>query len=145
MLDKLKKTKFQRFQKGKIQDLNFKKSSSSLKYGSFGLKILKKGRLTIKQIEAARRMISRYIRKKDKLWIRCFTNFPVTAKPKEIRMGKGKGLVSHWVMRVSAGQILFEWSWMLPTKAKMLFNFAANKLPLPSIFLYKKSFSKKLI
>jgi len=90
-----KKTKFKKYRKGRIKNNETKKTAYTLYYGFYGLKILKNSRLNAKQLEATRRMISKYIRKKEHLWIRVWPDIPVTAKPKEIRMGKGKGAVSY--------------------------------------------------
>jgi large subunit ribosomal protein L16 len=128
------KTKFKRLQKGIIKPIEFKKTSTNIYFGYFGLKALKNGRITAKQLEAARRMISKHIRKKEKLWIRNLPDIPVTAKPNEIRMGKGKGAVSYWVTRIKAGQILFELSRMSVQKAILILKSASKKLPIPTIF-----------
>ena len=90
-----KKTKFKKFRKSRIKNIETKKTAYTLYYGIYGLKVLKNCRFNAQQLEATRRMISRYIRKKEHLWIRAWPDLPVTAKPKEIRMGKGKGNVSY--------------------------------------------------
>lgn len=133
------KTKFKRLQKGKIQPIEFKKTSTNIYFGFFGLKALKSGRVTAKQIEAARRMVSKHIRKKEKLWIRNLPDIPVTAKPNEIRMGKGKGAVSYWVSRIKAGQIMFELSRMNVQKAITVLKSASKKLPIPTTFVLKRN------
>lgn len=132
-----KKLKFKKFRKGRIKNKETKKTAYTLYYGFYGLKILKNARLNAQQLEATRRMISRHIRKKEHLWIRVWPDIPVTAKPKEIRMGKGKGPVDYWVTRLKAGKILFEWGRMPLIKAKMIFYSVAKKLPTPSVLIIK--------
>lgn len=102
----LKYSKYTKTKKGKLKKLNFR--SNDLRFGTVGLKAMKSGILNLKQIESARQAISKKIKKSGKIWIRIFPDLPITAKPKGIRMGKGKGQISHWGVRVSAGQILFE-------------------------------------
>ena len=126
-----KKTKFKKLHKGTVNAINYKPTSTRILFGLYGIKLLKSGRLKTKQLEAARRIISRFIRKKEKVWIRSLTNIQVTAKPNEIRMGKGKGSVEEWVLRASAGKILFELSHMPRAKAFNIFNAVAKRLPLP--------------
>lgn len=130
-----KNSKFKRLHKGMITSIEYKKSANRLYYGVYGLQILKNGRLTVKQLNAAKQKITRVIRKKEKLWIRGFTDIPVTQKPNEIRMGKGKGSLAYWILRVKSGSILFELSHMSRKKAFILLRSAANKLPVPSIFV----------
>lgn len=99
-------TKYKKGKKGKLGNLNFK--SDKLKFGVIGLKSLESGILTSRQIEAARQAIMRKIKRKGKLWIRVFPSLPVTKKPSEMRMGKGKGPFSHWALKIKGGQMLFE-------------------------------------
>ena len=101
-----RKTKYRKARKGRLKKLEFK--SNSVKFGELGLKAQVAGMITANQIEAARRTIARKIKRKGKIWIRIFPDLPVTAKPTESRMGKGKGAVSHWVARVRGGTTLFE-------------------------------------
>jgi len=101
-----KSTKYKKVKKGRIGKFEFK--SNKLKFGSIGLKASKSGFITARQIESARQSIMRKMSRKGKLWIRVYPSLPVTAKPSEVRMGKGKGAVNHWAARVKAGQILFE-------------------------------------
>ena len=129
------KTKFKKQQKGHLKKIERKKSATYLYYGIFGLKVLKHSRLNRKQLEATRKQISRYLRKQEKLWIRSLPDIPVSNKPKEIRMGKGKGAVEYWIIRVKAGQTLFELSSMNQNKAKMLLLNAAKKLAIPCAFI----------
>jgi large subunit ribosomal protein L16 len=101
-----KNTKYKKLKKGKLKKLEFK--SNCLIFGEVGLKAKIAGTISARQIEAARRAISKKIKKIGKLWVRIFPDLPITAKPNESRMGKGKGLVSHWAARVKGGSILFE-------------------------------------
>ena len=129
------KTKFKKQQKGHISHIERKKSATYLYYGVFGLKILKPSRLNRKQLEATRKQISRNLKKQEKLWIRALPDIPVTSKPKEIRMGKGKGAVEYWIIKVKAGQTLFELSSMGYKKAKTILLSAAKKLAVPCAFI----------
>lgn len=128
-------TKYKKQQKGHLGSIERKKSATRLYYGIFGLKILKQCRLSRKQLEATRKQISKSLRKKEKLWIRTLPDIPVTSKPKEIRMGKGKGAVAYWVIKVKAGQTLFELSSMGYQKAKIILLSAAKKLAVPCAFV----------
>ena len=101
-----RKTKYRKVRKGRLKKLEFK--SNSVKFGELGLKAQVAGMITANQIEAARRTIARKIKRKGKIWIRIFPDLPITAKPTESRMGKGKGAVSYWVARVRGGTTLFE-------------------------------------
>ena len=101
-----KQTKYKKTRKGKLLKYEFK--TNNLKFGTIGLKAIESGMLNAKQIEAARQAIVRKIKRKGKIWIRIFPDTPITSKPTGIRMGKGKGQVSHWVARVRGGTVLFE-------------------------------------
>ena len=101
-----RKTKYRKVRKGKLKQFNFKKDM--LHFGELGLKAKVAGMVTARQIESARRAIARKIKRKGKIWICIFPNLPITSKPTESRMGKGKGSVSHWVARVRGGTTLFE-------------------------------------
>ena len=101
-----RKTKYKKSRKGRLKKLEFK--ANSIRFGEFGLKAQVAGVVSARQIEAARRTIARKIKRKGKIWICIFPDLPITAKPTESRMGKGKGAVSHWVARVSGGTTLFE-------------------------------------
>jgi len=106
MLLQPKKTKYKKNKKGSIPKLSF--NTTKLNFGTIGLKAIESGTITARQIEAARQAINRKIKRKGKVWIRIFPSISVTAKPTAVRMGKGKGSVSHWVAKVGAGTILFE-------------------------------------
>ena len=101
-----KKTKYKKVQKGQLSKYNFR--ANKLKFGNIGLKVTKSGTLSSRQIEAARQAIARKLSKQGQLWIRIFPTVPITTKPTEVRMGKGKGTVSHWCAKVSSGTIVFE-------------------------------------
>ena len=106
MLLQPKSLKYKKYKKGRLVKYSFK--SKILKFGTIGLKSAKSGIITARQLESARQAINRKISRKGKLWVRVFPNLPVTSKPSESRMGKGKGPVSHWVSKVKAGQLIFE-------------------------------------
>ncbi len=123
-----KRTKFRKAFKGKIS--GDAKSGFSLNFGSYGLKAMEPDRITARQIEAARRAITRHIRRQGRLWIRIFPDLPVSSKPAEVRMGKGKGSPEFWVARVKPGRILFELDGVPGHLAKVAFERAAEKLPI---------------
>ena len=114
--------------------------SNKLKFGIYGLKALEKGRITARQIEAVRRTLAGLTKRKSKVWIRIFPNVPVTKKPTEVRMGKGKGNVSHWICNVKPGKILFEISGKDEIVIKEALKVASNKFPISV-----KLISRKLI
>lgn len=101
-----KKVKYKKISKGRLAKLDFK--SNKLAFGTIGLKAAESGLISSKQIEAARQAIARKIKRRGKIWIRIFPHIPVTKKPTEVRMGKGKGSISHWVAKVRGGTVLFE-------------------------------------
>lgn len=125
---KPKKVKYKKIKKGKLSKYNFK--FDYLKFGTIGLKTLKSGILTAKQIEASRQAIVRKMKRKGKIWINIFPNMPITFKPIETRMGKGKGSFSHWAIKVKGGSILFEISGIPHNLAKNALKTGAVKLPL---------------
>jgi large subunit ribosomal protein L16 len=113
-------------------------SGTDLEFGSFGLKALEPERVTARQIEAARRVITRFIKRQGKLWIRIFPDVPVTAKPAEVRMGKGKGSVDRYVCRVKPGRMIFELEGVTDEVAKIAFEKAASKLPIKTKFITRR-------
>ena len=113
-------------------------SGTTLEFGSFGLKALEPERITARQIEAARRVVTRFIKRQGKLWIRIFPDVPVTAKPAEVRMGKGKGAVDRYVCRVKPGRMLFELDGVTEEIAKEAFEKAAAKLPIKTKFIIRR-------
>lgn len=133
MLLQPKKTKYKKIQKGKLSKFNFR--SNKLKFGSIGLKATKSGTISSRQIEAARQAIVRKLSRKGKLWIRVFPTVPITAKPTEIRMGKGKGAFSHWSAKVNAGTVLFEVYGISQNVAITAFKTGGAKLPIKTMIL----------
>ena len=123
-----KKTKFRKAFKGKIK--GDAKGGSALNFGSYGLKALEPERLTARQIEAARRAITRHIKRQGRLWIRIFPDVPVSKKPAEVRQGKGKGTPEFWVCRIKPGRIMFEVDGVNEATAREGFALAAAKLPI---------------
>ncbi len=123
-----KKTKFRKAHKGRIHGLA--KGGTSLNFGSIGLKALGPNRITARQIEAARRAITRHIRRQGKVFIRIFPDVPVSKKPLEVRQGKGKGSVDYWACRVKPGRIMFELDGVDPTLAREALALASEKLPI---------------
>lgn len=123
-----KRTKFRKAFKGKIS--GNAKGGFSLTFGTFGLKALEPERVTARQIEATRRAITRQMKRQGKVWIRVFPDLPVTAKPIEVRMGKGKGSVDRWVARVKPGRILFEIDGVTEDVALEALRLGAAKLPI---------------
>lgn len=130
--------KFAKQHKGVLMPIEYKKSASNLSYGVFGLKLLKTNRFKVKQLETVRKHIARFLKKNQYLWIRVVPDIPITNKPKEIRMGKGKGAVDHWVVKLKAGHILFELSQMPYRKAFIILTKAAKKLCVSSILVCQK-------
>ena len=122
-----KKTKYRKQQKGKLR--GFATSGAKVSFGEFGLKAITRGRVTARQIEAARRAMTRHIKRGGKVWIRIFPDVPVTKKPAEVRQGKGKGAVEFWAARVKPGKILFEIDGVPKTLAEEAFELASAKLP----------------
>ena len=123
-----KRTKFRKTHKGRIH--GSAKGGTSLNFGSVGLKAMEPERITARQIEAARRAISRHMKRQGQLWIRIFPDVPVTKKPLEVRMGSGKGGVEYWACRVKPGRIMFELDGIPQELAKEALELAASKLPI---------------
>lgn len=123
-----KRTKFRKAFKGRINGQA--KGGFTLSFGEFGLKALEPERVTARQIEATRRAITREMKRQGKVWIRVFPDVPVTAKPIEVRMGKGKGSVDRWVARVAPGRILFEIDGVPEETARQALALGAAKLPI---------------
>lgn len=123
-----KKTKFRKAHKGRIHGKA--KGGTDLNFGAYGLKALEPGRVTARQIEAARRAITRAMKRAGKVWIRIFPDVPVSKKPTEVRMGKGKGSVEFWACRVKPGRVMFEVDGVAGPIAKEAFTLAAAKLPI---------------
>jgi large subunit ribosomal protein L16 len=123
-----KKTKFRRAHKGRIKGLT--KGGAQLNFGAFGLKALEPERVTARQIEAARRAITREMKRQGKVWIRIFPDVPVSKKPVEVRMGKGKGAPEFWAARVAPGRIMFEIDGVPDAIARESLRLGAAKLPI---------------
>ena len=128
-----KRTKFRKAFKGRIHGLT--KAGASLNFGSFGLKALEPERITARQIEAARRALSRAMRRQGRLWIRIFPDVPVSKRPPEVRQGKGKGEPEYWACRVKPGRIMFEIDGVPENVARQAFALAAAKLPIKTRFV----------
>ena len=127
-----KRTKFRKQQKGRNRGLA--QSGSRVSFGEFGLKATTRGRLTARQIEAARRTITRKVRRGGKLWIRVFPDKPISKKPLEVRMGKGKGNVEYWVALIQPGKVLYEIEGVPEDLAREAFILASAKLPVQTTF-----------
>src|SRR5437588_8642330 len=123
-----KRSKYRKAHKGRVHGLA--KGGTELNFGAYGLKASDPGRITARQIEAARRAITRHIRRAGRVWIRIFPDVPVSQKPAEVRMGSGKGSPEFWVCRVKPGRIMFELDGVPGHLAKVAFERAAEKLPI---------------
>lgn len=128
-----KRTKYRKQQKGRNRGYALR--GNKVSFGEFGLKCTEHGRLTARQIEAARRAISRHIKRGGKLWIRVFPDTPVTTKPLEVRMGKGKGNVEYWAAKVQPGRMIYEMEGVPEELAREAFRLAAAKLPVKTTFV----------
>jgi large subunit ribosomal protein L16 len=128
-----KRTKFRKAFKGRIH--GNAKGGTELNFGAFGLKAMEPERITARQIEAARRAITRHIKRTGRLWIRVFPDVPVSSKPAEVRMGSGKGSPEFWVARVAPGRIMFEIDGVAPELAKQALTLGAAKLPIKTKFV----------
>jgi len=128
-----KRTKFRKQQKGRNRGLA--QSGHKVSFGEFGLKAVERGRLTARQIEAARRAMTRHIKRGGKIWIRVFPDKPITEKPLEVRQGKGKGNVEYWVAQIQPGRMLYEMQGVSEEIAREAFKLAAAKLPVKTTFV----------
>lgn len=128
-----KRTKFRKMMKGRNRGLALR--GSDVSFGTFGLKATGRGRITARQIEASRRAMTRHIKRGGKIWIRIFPDKPITKKPLEVRMGKGKGSVEYWVAQIQPGRILFEMEGVGEELAREAFKLAAAKLPVATTFV----------
>lgn len=128
-----KRTKYRKQMKGTNKGLAF--NGNKVSFGEFGLKSTEHGRITARQIEAARRVITRYVKRGGKLWIRIFPDVPVTKKPLEVRMGSGKGNVEYWVAKVQPGKMLYEMEGVTEVEAREAFKLAAAKLSVKTSFV----------
>lgn len=135
-----KKTKFRRHQKGKMKGLSYR--GNQLAFGTFGIKALEETWLTGRQIEAARQAVTRYMKREGQIWIRVFPDKPVTKKPAEVRMGKGKGAPEYFVAPVSPGRIIFEAGGVSLEVAKEALRLAAQKLPITTKFVVRRDYDE---
>lgn len=133
-----KRTKHRKQQKGKIK--GNAQRGTQVAFGSFGIKTLEEAFITARQIEAARIAVTRYMKREGKVWIRIFPDKPITSKPAEVRMGKGKGALSHWVAVVRPGRILFEADGVPYEVAKEAMRLAAQKLPVKTKFVTRTDY-----
>jgi len=128
-----KRTKFRKQHKGRVHGLA--KGGTDINFGSYGLKAITPGRVTARQIEAARRAITRHIKRAGRVWIRVFPDVPVSRKPAEVRMGKGKGTPEFWACRVKPGRIMFEIDGVPNDVAREALRLGAAKLPVRTRFV----------
>lgn len=134
-----KRTKYRKQQKGRIKGITEK--GSTIAFGSFGLKSIDAGRITNRQIESARIAMTRFMKREGKVWIRIFPDKPITAKPLEVRMGKGKGALDHWVALVHPGRIMFEIDGVPREVAVEALRLAAQKLPVQTKTVIRADYS----
>ncbi|KKJ75265.1 50S ribosomal protein L16 [Kiloniella litopenaei] len=130
-----KRTKFRKAHKGRIH--GNAKGGTQLNFGAYGLKAVTPGRVSARQIEAARRTVTRHMKRVGKLWIRIFPDVPVSSKPAEVRQGKGKGNIEWWAARVKPGRVIFELDGVPLDVAREAFSLAAAKLPIQTKFIVR--------
>lgn len=128
-----KRTKFRKQMKGRNRGLAHR--GSTVSFGDFGLKAIGRGRITARQIESARRAMTRHIKRGGKIWVRVFPDKPITQKPLEVRQGKGKGSVEYWVAQIKPGKVLYEVQGVPETLAREAFALAAAKIPVETAFV----------
>ena len=131
-----KRMKFRKMQKGRNRGLA--ERGSKVSFGEYALKATGRGRITARQIEAARRTMTRHIKRGGKIWIRIFPDKPITGKPLEVRQGKGKGNVEYWVAQIKPGKVLYEMEGVSEELAREAFELAAAKLPFPTAFVKRQ-------
>ena len=131
-----KRTKYRKMHKGRNRGLA--QRGNFVAFGEFGLKATSRGRITARQIEAARRALTRHVRRGGKVWIRIFPDKPITQKPLEVRQGKGKGNVEYWVSLVQPGRMLYEIEGVPEPLAREAFRLAASKLPVDTAFVHRQ-------
>ena len=136
-----KKTKYRKQQKGRMK--GNAQRGAQLAFGSFGIKTMEEAWLTGRQIEAARQAVTRYMKREGQIWIRVFPDKPVTKKPAEVRMGKGKGAPEYFVARVTPGRIIFEAEGVPMAIAKEALRLAAQKLPVKTKFIVRRDYVEK--
>ncbi len=128
-----KRMKFRKMMKGRNRGLAHR--GSKISFGEYGLKATGRGRLTARQIEAGRRAITRHVKRGGKIWIRVFPDKPISKKPLEVRMGKGKGSVEYWVAQIQPGRVLYEIEGVSEELAREAFSLAAQKMPVSTTFV----------
>jgi len=128
-----KRTKFRKQFKGRNRGLAL--NGNKVSFGEYGLKAAARGRITARQIEAARRAMTRHVKRGGKIWIRIFPDVPITKKPLEVRQGKGKGNVEYWVAKIQPGKMLYEMEGVSEEIARTAFRLAAAKLPIKTVFV----------
>ncbi len=138
MLQAPRRSRYRKSHKLRIQKINYSKGGSKFIIGNIGIKALKTCRLAFRPVEAGRRIIARKLKKKSRIWIRPFPYTPVTKKPDEIRMGKGKGAVYTWVHRLEAGKLLFELNNNAAEDTVQVLKNAGKKLPIPSAIVRRR-------
>ena len=131
-----KRTKFRKQFKGRNRGLA--NTGNKVSFGQFGLQAAERGRITARQIESARRAMNRYIKRGGKIWIRVFPDVPISKKPLEVRMGKGKGNVEYWVCKIQPGKMLYEMEGVTEEIAREAFKLAAAKLPFKTNFVIRQ-------
>ena len=131
-----KRVKYRKVQKGKMRGLSYR--GSEVSFGDFALQATECGRMTARQIEAARRAMTRYIKRQGKVWIRVFPDKPISKKPAETRMGKGKSGPDHWVAIIKPGRVLYEMQGVEEEIAKEAFRLASHKLPFKTKFIKRR-------
>ena len=134
-----KRTKYRKQMKGRNRGLAYR--GSTISFGSFGLKATEHGRLTNRQIESARIAMTRYMKREGNVWIRIFPDKPITSKPLEVRMGKGKGALDHYVAQIQPGRIMFEMDGVPEEVAMEALRLAAQKLPVATKFVKRRDFA----
>jgi large subunit ribosomal protein L16 len=128
-----KRTKFRKMMKGRNRGLAHR--GSTVSFGDFGLKAIGRGRITARQIESARRAMTRHIKRGGKIWVRVFPDKPITQKPLEVRQGKGKGSVEYWVAQIRPGKVLYEVQGVPESLAREAFALASAKIPVETAFV----------
>lgn len=135
-----KRTKYRKQQKGRMKGLA--QRGNSVAFGTFGLKAITPGRITSRQIESARVAMTRHMKREGNVWIRIFPDKPITSKPQEVRMGKGKGALDHYVAVVKPGRVMFEVDGVTTAVAKEALRLAAQKLPVMTKFSVRKDYTE---
>ncbi|MBI3771176.1 MAG: 50S ribosomal protein L16 [Gammaproteobacteria bacterium] len=131
-----KRTKFRKVHKGRNRGLA--QRGNKVSFGEYGLKATSRGRITARQIEAARRALTRHVKRGGRIWIRIFPDKPITQKPLEVRMGSGKGNVEYWVAQIEPGRMLYEMEGVTEEIAREAFRLAAAKLPVQTTFVSRR-------